>query len=109
MQILLVLLGTALLIVMVVDVVWTALAVSAGRGSVTGALGRGLWALALRLGSGHRRLQLTGHLSGGTAGYVLLLWQWLFVLFSSDPLAVVDSTTQRPASALARLAFAGGP
>ncbi|MDP8927725.1 MAG: hypothetical protein M3O70_03875, partial [Actinomycetota bacterium] len=110
MQIPLIVVGATLIVAMMLDIAWTTLSVSSGRGPVTGALGRGLWAVALKLGRSRRRLQLAGHLivAGLLATWIVLLWLGLFALLSSDPLAVTDSTTQQPASGLARLAFAAG-
>lgn len=110
MQIAMMVVGTALILGMMLDIAWTTLSVSAGRGPVTSVLGRALWAVALRLGKSRRRLQLAGHVivAGLLATWILLLWLGLFALLSSDPLAVVDSSTQQPASGVARLAFAAG-
>lgn len=102
--------GAMIVVAIMLDVVWTTIAVGGGRGVVANAVG---WKVASlgRLGSpGHRRLQIVGVLVAAAipATWLLLVWGGFSLIFLADTSAVVDSVTQKPTSALGRIAFAAG-
>jgi hypothetical protein len=104
--------GIAVLVVLLVDVVWTTVAAGSGGGPVTSRVTTLLWRFALRLVSGpgpHRRLAVAGVL---VVVSVPLLWTamalvgWALVFFA-DPSAVVSDPDGVSASFVERLYFVG--
>ncbi|MFP5489094.1 MAG: ion channel [Acidimicrobiia bacterium] len=104
--------GLALVVVTLVDLVWTTVAAGSGAGPISGRLAAGLWRAALAL---HRRRP--SHVFLSVAGVstvfaVLALWialvfaGWLVVFAGSDG-AVRDSQTSAPADLLGRAYFVG--
>lgn len=107
------LLGAGLVLVALVDMLWTTLAVSAGGGPITSTVSRGLWEALCRLGKRrshpHRFLRWAGV---AVVTSVFVIWVGLFVLgwwlvFSSSPGAVRNATTGAPVGWIARLYFVG--
>ena len=104
--------GVALLITVVVDLVWTALAAGSGAGPLTGRLGRFSWSLALRL---HRRRRSHRVLSAsGVLVALALLMVWILITFSGWALILNASTgavrhaqTGQPADLVERLYYIG--
>ena len=114
MPALLVALGLAGVIVVVLDVVWTAAAAGSGAGPLSGRLSALLWRGALRVGrtaDGPRHMLLT--VAGVSVVVVVVLawaaWAWAswWVVFSAADGAVVDRATGAPASIVERAQFAG--
>lgn len=101
--------GLALVCLVILDVAWSALAISAGRGPLTGSIGRGLWRL-VRGTEHHRVLKLTGYIIVGTllVTWVLGMWAGWALLFNADSESVVRSSSQEPASVLGKIAYAAG-
>lgn len=105
----LVVLGCAAVAAMVVDIFWTAVAVGMGSGPISRSIGRTIWKAARRF-DGRRSSEPVGYLvvAGTLAGWVFLSWLGLFLIFLSQPDAVVHASTGQPASTLARAAYSAG-
>ncbi|MFP5309390.1 MAG: hypothetical protein ACLGIR_07390 [Actinomycetes bacterium] len=106
-------LGAGVLGVVVLDMLWTTVAATAGAGPLTTTVSTRLWDLARRLCLRRRRR----HVAMRTAGVLVVLsvfltWVagtvlgWWLVLVSS-PAAVVDTSTGEPVTASERLYVAG--
>lgn len=101
--------GIVVVLLVLVDVAWTSLGAGAGRGPITRVVGRGIW----RAASGtthHRLLQATGYaiLISLLLTWVLGMWLGWALIFNADDESIVKSSTQDPASILARIAYAAG-
>lgn len=114
MGVLLVGTGLAIVLVAVLDVVWTAAAAGSGAGPLSGRVSARLWRAALAIGrrpSGprHRFLTVAGI---GLAVVIVLMWAamawagWWLVFSASDG-AVVDAASGQPAGLVERAQFAG--
>jgi uncharacterized membrane protein YidH (DUF202 family) len=112
--VLLVGLGLAGVMVVVLDVVWTAAAAGSGAGPVSGRIAARLWRLALAIGRRpdgprHRVLTVAGI---AVVVFVVVLWAasawaaWLLV-FSATEGAVVDAASGEPATLVERAQFTG--
>lgn len=107
------LVGAALVLAALVDMLWTTLAVSAGGGPLTSSVSHGLWLALCRIA--RRRSQPHRFLRMGGVAVVLLVfvvWVGLFVLgwwliFASSPGAVVGALTNAPAGWVDRLYYVG--
>lgn len=108
MRILLGLLGIALILFIVYDVLWTTLRLS-GAGPLTSWVTTLLWRLSLRLTRSHHALALAGFwIILFTVGlWIGLVWIGWALVLSTDAHAVVNATTGQPAGFLERLYFAG--
>ena len=105
--------GTAILLVMVLDVLRTVVAAGSGAGPISGRLSALLWRRALSAGrtpSGPRHRFLAG---SGVVIFVVVLLFWILVVwgawcvvFSASSGAVRDASG-RPAGQLGRISFAG--
>lgn len=107
---LLALLGAAVVVTTVVDLIWTTLAVGAGRGPVANRVAEGIHRLG-RVGEpSHRRLKVLGVLVSAAvpASWVLLAWAGFALMFLSDDDAVLVAASQAPAGAIGRIAYAAG-
>lgn len=114
MAVLLVGLGLAAVVVVVLDVVWTAAAAGSGAGPLSGRLSAWLWRVALAVGRGpdgprHRFLTVAGI---AVVVVVVLVWAaaaWAawWLVFSAADGAVVDAGSRQPASLIERAQFAG--
>lgn len=113
-MILLSLLGAALFVVVVVDVVSTTTGAGAisGSGPVTSRAARRIWIAALRLHQrwpSHRRLHVLGlvltHLL--ITVWIMALWLAWTLVFLSDEGSVVDGTTGEPVDLVGKAYFAG--
>lgn len=112
MEVILVVLGTLLVLVTFLDVIWTTLASSGGAGPITRRFAPLLWSGMVAV---HRRRHSHGFLSGSAVTLVVLvlaLWivlvvagWWLITLGGSDP--IVTSSAGATADALDRLYFTG--
>ncbi|MBW3658485.1 MAG: potassium channel family protein [Actinobacteria bacterium] len=107
------LVGAALVLVALVDMLWTTVAVSAGAGPLTSSVSHRLWtgfcAAARRSDHAHRLLRLAGVT---VVIAVFTVWIGLFVLgwwliFSSSPGAVREATTGDTVGWAARLYYVG--
>lgn len=99
--------GVALVGVAFVDLVWTTIAVSHGRGPLTNAVGYGIWRLAVRTGR-HRVLQWTGYLVVLLVPllWIALVWAGFVLMFLSEPGSVQQaSPPYADASRVATLAY----
>lgn len=114
MAALLVALGSAIVMVAILDVIWTAAAAGSGAGPLSGRLSARLWRVALAVGrrpSGPRHGFLT--LSGITLVVVIVLtwatlaWVGWWLVFSASDGAVLDAASGRSASLAERSQFAG--
>ena len=102
------------MVVVILDVVWTAAAAGSGAGPLSGRLSALLWRGALRVGrtpDGPRHEFLT---VAGIAVVVVVVLAWAatawaawWLVFSAADGAVVDAASQEPADLLDRLQFAG--
>ena len=113
MAALLVALGLAIVVVAVLDVVWTAAAAGSGAGPLSGRLSARLWRVALAVGrrpNGPRHTFLT--LAGITLVVVMVLlwaamaWVGWWLVFSASDGAVLGASGV-PAGLVERLQFAG--
>lgn len=100
--------GVLIVIVVLVDLVWTTIAVSGGRGPLTNVLAKTVWKSVS--GRSHRVLQLAGVsiLVGLLLTWLALLWAGWSVVFFADTRSVVDAATQTPADPVAKIAYAAG-
>lgn len=110
MDVVLIVMGAALVGVVLVDAVMTTMTAGAGGGPLTSRVGRGLWRALLGVSGGgsSRLLSYAGALIllATVAVWVLLLWAgWTLVFFGSD--AVVDAKTGTPASVPEAIYYAG--
>lgn len=112
MTTLLVATGTAVLVLTLVDVVWTTMAAGSGAGPLTGRLSRWAWRRALAI---HHRFPAAGVLSPAGVGIslgMLLVWialvlgGWLLIFSASDG-AVRAATTGEPADLVSTAYFVG--
>lgn len=105
--------GAALILLALLDMLWTTVAVSAGGGPVTSWESRILWSLLRRTAHGRPRQHELLHLGGLVVVLtVFVTWIGLLVLgwalvFSSGTAAVREVATADPASFAERLYFAG--
>ena len=114
MGVLLVGLGLAAVLVVILDVVWTAAAAGSGAGPLSGRLSARLWRVALAVGRRpagprHRFLTVAGI---ALVVVVVLVWAttaWLgwWLVFAATDGAVVDSASGQPAGLVERAQFAG--
>lgn len=94
MEILFGVLGMTLLLVTVIDALWTTLWVDGAGGPVTSRVTSWTWGAVRRLGGHrHRLLSLTGPLIliGTVVGWVLTLWAGWVLLFAADPQSLADT------------------
>ncbi|OLZ40636.1 hypothetical protein A6E15_06345 [Natrinema saccharevitans] len=92
--------GIVVLAAGIVDIVWTTLWVDGGSGPVSGRLTTGIWkGLRAATGDRNRALSLAGPLILllTLATWIGLIWLGWTLIFSSEPLAVVNSRTGGPA------------
>lgn len=106
--------GLALVVLALLDVIWTAAAAGSGAGPLTGRVCARLWRLALAAGRGedgprHRFLTLAGIALGVVIVILWALAAWLgwATVFSASDGAVVDAESGEPASLVDRVQFAG--
>jgi hypothetical protein len=112
MNLLLVVLGTAVLVVVTIDQFATIAGTGAGSGLIVHRLNDGLWRLALRLHRiwpSHRRLAVVGTclLVLTPLVWILGLWVGWTAIFAASTDAVVDGQGREPATLLGRIYFAG--
>lgn len=103
--------GMLFIALAMVDIVWTVVASARGSGPFTHFFAVGVWKLAGRWAQGrHGLLELFGYaiLVGIVLSWVGALWLGLTLAFLSDASAVVDASTQQPASWIARAGYAMG-
>lgn len=103
-------LGTVLLLIAALDLLWTTLWIEEGAGPLTARLMAGLWT-TIRSGGSHRPrvLTLTGPLILLTSllMWIVLLWSgWTFLLASTEP-AIVDTLNRGAISWSDRIYFVG--
>lgn len=111
MEIILAVLGTALIVLALVDLFVTVLT-TRGGGPVSSRLGEGSWRVLLRI---HRRhnsqwtLAYAGPLIAilTVLGWVLMFWTGWLLIFSAGTVNLVQASTGVPADLWARLYFAG--
>jgi hypothetical protein len=111
MTVVLVAAGVVVLVVAVVDVVWTAVAAGSGAAPLTGRMSRMMWRAALRLDRATETSFLTPIgllivLSVLGAWIVMLLAGWMLV-FSASEGAVRQATTGAPGDLVDRAYFTG--
>ena len=114
MAVLLVAIGLTAVVLVVLDVVWTAAAAGSGAGPMSGRLSALLWRVALAAGRGrdgprHRFLTVAGIAVAVTVvvAWAATAWAAWWVVFSASDGAVVSAATREPASGLQRFEFAG--
>lgn len=109
-QPLLVVAGAALVAFVLVDLVWTTIAVGGGRGPLTNFVARSLAALGRAGRPDHRRLTALGVVVAVAVPttWLLLTLAGFTLFFLADAEAVVSAATQEPTSAMGRLAYAAG-
>lgn len=111
MQTLALIVGVILIVMVVVDALWTTVA-AAGAGPLTRRLSRGLWSLALaghRRTNGHRLLAVMGPviLMSAIVLWILMLWAGYLLVFGLEYNAVVSASTNEPAGVWERIYFTG--
>ncbi len=111
MQTLALIVGILLVVMAVLDALWTTVA-AAGAGPLTKRLTRGLWDLALaghRRTNGHRLLAVMGPviLMSAIVLWIFMIWVGYLLMFSGEPTAVVNTSTNEPAGVWERIYFVG--
>lgn len=109
---LLVLGGATLVALGMADLIWTTLAASGGGGPLTSRLAHLLWEVVRvppDFPRRHQVMRLGGLVVIGAtvATWVVSIWVGWTLIFSSDPWAVVSSTTGQPATWWGRFYFVG--
>lgn len=106
----LVVVGLTVVVTALVDVTVTTLGVGAGRGPLSDAAARFIGACGQVGRPTHRRLRWLGIVGAAAipAMWVVLLWVGFALMFLADTEAVVVASSQSPAAALGRVAFAAG-
>lgn len=107
-----VVLGVAILSVVLVDLLWTALAAGSGAGPVTGRVGRRLWEVALAVHRRHRSHVVLSATGVGVAASLLVIWILLTfagwaLIFTAAPGAVREAQSGQAADLVERLYFTG--
>ncbi len=103
--------GMLLIALAVFDMLWTVVATARGAGPFTRVLTRGLWRLGANRARGrHTLLEFLGYASlvGVVLAWVAAMWGGLTLAFLADSAAVLDASSQQPASAVARAGYAMG-
>lgn len=103
--------GMLLIALAMTDMIWTVVASARGSGPFTHLFAVGVYDLAGRWARDrHRLLEVLGYgiLVGIVLSWVIAVWLGLTLAFLSDPGAVVDASTQQPASWIARAGYAMG-
>lgn len=101
-------LGAALVVLTIVDLLWTALWVDGGAGPLTSRLSSLSWRLIRRVGERRSRLMSLGGpviISASLAMWVGLLWAGWTLLFAADVDALVAAHTGDPAPLPGRMYF----
>lgn len=111
MAFLLALVGTVILLITAVDIVWTTLGTHGG-GPVTSPLTNAVWQMALkshRRSPNHRALSVVGSviLVIMVAVWISLIWGAWLLIFLSHPESVVDAGTHLPADLASRIYYVG--
>lgn len=102
--------GLLLILVVLLDALWTALWVDGAAGPVTSRVSTWVWRIARRLGGHrHRLLSVTGPLIllGTVLGWLLLLWTGWVLLFAADPQSLTDTRDPGNADWAGRIWFVG--
>lgn len=110
MEIVFTALGVGLLVVTVVEALWTTLWVDGAAGPVTSRVTSWAWVAVRRLGRGrHRLLSMCGPLIliGTVVGWVLALWAGWVLLFAADPQSLADTRDGGNATWPGRIWFVG--
>lgn len=102
-------LGVAILLLVVVDLLWTTLWVEGGAGPLTARFMTWSWRLHRRVGDRHRVLTLAGPLilTVGLGIWVSLLWLGWTLVFGGAETSLVDTVGDGPVSWIDRLYFTG--
>ncbi|MBW3619139.1 MAG: hypothetical protein KY461_02750 [Actinobacteria bacterium] len=102
--------GAAVVVIVVFDVVTTTVGVGVGRGPLSDAMARITRTLSHLGRPSHRRLQVAGVLGAAAVPvmWTLLVWLGFAVMFLADDDAVLVASSQEPAAALGRIAYAAG-
>lgn len=112
MSVVLVIVGTGLVLLALVDVAVTALPVASRGGPVTAVLAEALWRVPPRRaerGTRHKALQAASFtiVVVVVGAWVLLLWAGWSLVFMGGDAAVVEATSGQPAGGWARVYYAG--
>jgi hypothetical protein len=102
--------GTVLLVLVVVDVLWTTVWVAGGAGPLTSRAMSATWRLLRSAGSRHSKLlTLSGPVVLVTTltAWILLLWVGWTLVFASAERAVVSTASGRPVTWVDRVYFTG--
>lgn len=104
------LIGAAVVVAAVIDLVWTTLAVGAGRGPLANRVAEGVYHVGRSGSPSHRRLEVLGVVVAVAvpATWVLLAWCGFALMFLADDDAVLVAASQGPVGALGRIAYAAG-
>ena len=103
-------LGILLVVVLLIDVIWTTMWVGGGAGPVTRAVGDLAWKAIKVVGRGrHAVMPLAGPviLTLTVITWLLLLWSGWFMVFSAEATSVLTSATDEIADTSDRIYFAG--
>lgn len=102
--------GVAVVLLSLYDLLATTLAVGAGRGPIGETVARASRGIGHLGRPTHARLRVVGVAAAALVPslWVGLLWLGFALMFLSDAQAVLDSASQQPASVLGRIAFAAG-
>jgi hypothetical protein len=105
---LLLLVGAFLLVLAIVDLLWTTLWVDGGSGPISGRLSTGIWAGLRRFGGRRSRaLGLAGPLilSATLVVWVALIWGGWALLFAGDAGSIVNARADQPVTWAGRIYF----
>lgn len=101
-------LGLSLVGLVLVDLLWTTLGAAAGAGPVTARTSALAWRIVKAApGASDRRSSGVVVVLAVLVSWIVLLWAGWVVAFTSADRATVATTTERPASAVARTYFVG--
>lgn len=104
--------GALLIVVSLVDLVWTTVAAGSGAGPITGPVTAALWRLGVTIHHRHRSHVLLSVTGVATVLSVLVVWitlvllGWILIFSASDG-AVRATDTGAPADLISRIYFAG--
>lgn len=102
--------GILLLVVGIIDFIWTALWVDGGAGPITKRLASLLWKVMKKLGKFNSYiLSWSGPLTLMLAllTWIFLLWAGWTLVFAGDPASIADTKDSNPISWMERIYFAG--
>ena len=101
--------GVALVVVAVLDVVWTSLWVGGSAGPFARLIARSSWVVIKASDRNHKLMVLAGPaiLTLTVVGWILLLWGGWVLVFSSQPASILTTSTDNVGDVTDRIYFIG--